>query len=62
MGSPEALARLETAWAGTPSGPPPAPPAARPRPNDPPYCPPGTFVPRPELPIEEWYQPSGRPS
>lgn len=68
MGSPEALARLESAWAGTPSGPPPAqaappaPPAARPRPDDPPYCPPGTFVPRPELPIEEWYQPSERTS
>jgi hypothetical protein len=65
VGSPEALARLESAWAGTPSGPPPAQaaaPAARPRSDDPPYCPPGTFVPRPDLPIEEWYKPSGRTS
>lgn len=68
VGSPEALVRLESALAGTSSGPPPAqaippvPPAARPRPDDPPYCPPGTFVPRPELPLEEWYNPSGRTS
>lgn len=71
VGSPEALAWLESAWAGTPSGPPPAQavppaqaaaPATRPRSDDPPYCPPGTFVPRPELPLEEWYKPSGRTS
>lgn len=60
VGSPEALARLESALAGAPSGPPPAqaaPPAARSRPADPPYCPPGTFIPRPDLPID-WYKPS----
>jgi hypothetical protein len=62
VGSSEALARLESALAGTSSGPPSVPPAARPRPDDPPYCPPGTFVPRPELPLEEWYNPSGRTS
>lgn len=60
VGSPEALARLESVLAGAPSGPPPAqaaPPAARSRPADPPYCPPGTFIPRPDLPID-WYKPS----
>lgn len=63
VGSPEALARLESALADGPSGPPPAQPvqpaspAARPRPDDPPYCPPGTFIPRPEPPID-WYKPS----
>ena len=63
VGSPEALARLESALADVPSGPPPAQPvqptspAVRPRPDDPPYCPPGTFVPRPDLPID-WYKPS----
>ncbi len=60
VGSPEALARLESALADGPSGPPPvqpASPAARPRPDDPPYCPPGTFIPRPEPPID-WYKPS----
>jgi hypothetical protein len=61
VGSPEALARLEAVLAGESSGPPPvqaAAPAARPRSDDPPYCPPGTFVPRPDLPLEEWYKPS----
>ena len=57
VGSPEALARLESALAGAPSGPPPAPPTERSGPADPPYCPPGTFIPRPDLPID-WYQPS----
>jgi hypothetical protein len=60
VGSPEALARLEAVLAGESSGPPPAPPAARSRPDDPPYCPPGTFVPRPDLPLEDWYPPAKR--
>ena len=60
VGSPEALARLEAVLAGESSGPPPAQPAARSRPDDLPYCPPGTFVPRPELPLEEWYKPAKR--
>ena len=60
VGSPEALARLEAVLAGESSGPPPVPPAARPRSDDPPYCPPGTFVPRPDLPLEEWYRPAKR--
>ena len=71
-GSPEALARLEAVLTGAPSGPPPAqaaPPTAPPvaragaddppynPPDDPPHCPPGTFIPRPERPID-WYKPS----
>jgi hypothetical protein len=60
VGSPEALARLEAVLAGESSGPPPAQPAARSRPDDPPYCPPGTFIPRPDLPLEDWYKPAKR--
>lgn len=58
-GSPDAIVRLDTAWAETPSEPPVQPPRdpSGGRPADPPVAAPGTFTPRPERPID-WYKPS----
>ena len=58
-GSPDAIVRLDTAWAETPSEPPVQPPRdpSGERPADPPAAEPGTFTPRPERPID-WYKPS----
>ena len=58
-GSPDAIARLDTAWAEAPSEPPVQPPRdpSGERPADPPAAAPGTFTPRPERPID-WYKPS----
>lgn len=58
-GSPDAIARLDTAWAETPSEPPVQPPRdpSGERSADPPAAAPGTFTPRPERPID-WYKPS----
>ena len=58
-GSPDAIARLDTAWAETPSEPPVQPPRdpMDERLADPPVVTPGTFTPRPERPID-WYKPS----
>lgn len=58
-GSPDAIVRLDTAWAETPPEPlvqPPRDPSGE-RPADPPVAAPGTFTPRPERPID-WYKPS----
>ena len=58
-GSPDAIARLDTAWAETPPEPPVQPPRdpSGERPADPPAATPGTFTPRPERSID-WYKPS----